>query len=73
MQPFRKDDIHFEGDAQFGTIEVSSMPFVHVPDVEDEGEYMRKLLNNVLEVQDSINAGIFAAENNANTENGEVC
>jgi hypothetical protein len=72
MQPFWKDDIHFEGGGEFGAIEVSSMPFVHVPDVEDKGVYMRKLLNDMLDVQASINAGIFAAENNASSQEGEV-
>jgi hypothetical protein len=72
MQPFWRDDIHFEGGAEFGTIEVSSMPFVHVPDVEDTGEYIRNLVTNVIDVQDELNNRLFAAENKANNEDGQV-
>lgn len=65
--------MYFERGAESGVIEVSSFGYTHVPDVDNAGSYIRSLLNNMLDVQASINDNIFGAENAVNTADGEVC
>lgn len=72
MQPIWKDSVYFEGGADSGKIEVSSMQYVNVADVEDSGDYIRRLLDNMLDVQEAVNKDVFAAENDASGAEGDV-
>lgn len=68
LQPEWTDDIYIPGDnlvpggdnSSHGFIEVSSFPFVLVANVDDSGDYNRKLLQSMLSVQTSANE-LFAA------------
>lgn len=71
MQPFWQDDVYFEG-GNGDTIEVCLMEYVHIADESNDGTYVRSLLTNMLDVQDTINNDIFGTENDANTQPGQV-
>ena len=70
VQPNWIDNVYRGGQEQ-GEIEVSSFRFLHVANENDDGGYERKLISNMHDAGDDINADVFSAENAA-TDQGRV-
>jgi hypothetical protein len=71
VQPNWKDEVYLENGADTGPIEVSSFIYFHTGNENNKDSFVRELLNEVLDLGNDLNSGLFAQENAA-SDKGRV-